>query len=440
MRFNRKKRTITMQMNILIVAAFAIAGAAGALVPSQAEEYPHFFFAEEPVNPRNTAMGCTGAALDGGGFSFYNPASIAFAKSPFIGMEFGQQGGGLSKSLIETAWMFQSWFVGAVMPVQSTDWQIANEQDMGAMSSNQMFGPTIAGGYHYGPFATGHAIMLLNERIGDYAIHAVTYSTGVIYRIIPGSLAAGASAYHYLRFDPFRSSRTGIPRGWYQSAKGLPRMVRAGVAWSDTVIEIPYTVAADIVFRDVVSDDPDYKDSTRRFMAPIGIEAWILPWIAARIGKRFNHPGDLLHIGCGLRWSSLAFNFDYALDRPPAPGADLEPKWLFGLTYSLKSPVAAKEAEHQRSSTDIKPAEVKQAPIPVEKPPVPVQPSPATQDSVQKPDTEPAVLPTAPTDTAAGPGPLQEDATPQSGADNAPADSLVVQPLPAPPADTTKPQ
>jgi hypothetical protein len=431
MRFNRKKRTITMQMNILIVAAFAIAGAAGALVPSQAEEYPRFFFAEEPVNPRNTAMGCTGAALDGGGFSFYNPASIAFAKSPFIGMEFGQQGGGLSKSLIETAWMFQSWFVGAVMPVQSTDWQIANEQDMGAMSSNQMFGPTIAGGYHYGPFATGHAIMLLNERIGDYAIHAVTYSTGVIYRIIPGSLTAGASAYHYLRLDTLRTPWTKIPRGWRRSAQGLPRMVRAGAAWNDTLYsDLPCTFTADLWYRDI-SD---------RLMVPVGAEVWMLPWIAARVGKRFNHPGDLAHVGCGIRWSSIAFDFDYSFDRPPAPGADLEPKWLFGLTYSLKSPVAAKEAEHQRSSTDIKPAEVKQAPIPVEKPPVPVQPSPATQDSVQKPDTEPAVLPTAPTDTAAGPGPLQEDATPQSGADNAPADSLVVQPLPAPPADTAKPQ
>jgi hypothetical protein len=419
-----------MQMKIVIVAAFTVAGAAGALIPSSAEEYGHFFFAEEPVNARNTAMGCAGAALDGGGFSFYNPASIALTPSPFIGIEYGIQGGGLSKSLIKTAWMFPSWFVGAALPVQSNDWQIGTEQGMGAMSSNQMFGPTIAGGYRRGPFATGHAIALLSERIGDFTMHAVTYSTGVTYRIIPGALTAGASAYHYLRLDTLKTPWTKIPRGWRQSAKGLPRMIRAGVAWNDTLFsDLPCTFTADLLYRDI-SD---------RLMVPVGAEVWMLPWIAARAGKRFNHPTDVLHVGCGIRWSSLAADFDYSFDQPPAPGADLEPKWLFGLTYSLKNPVAAKQADHRKPVADIKPAAVKQAPIPAEKPPAPVQPSPATKDSVQKPDTEPAVLPTAPTDTAI-PGPLPEEATPQSGTDPAPVDSHIVPPSPSLPADTTKPQ
>ena len=419
-----------MQMKRMITEILAVVCAAGSLMPSPAEEYGHFFFAEEPVNPRNTAMGCAGAALDGGGFSFYNPASIALTQSPFVGIEYGIQGGGLSKSLIKSAWMFPSWFVGAAMPVQSDDWQIGTEQGMGAMSSNQMFGPTLVGGYRCGPFATGHAITLLSERIGDYTMHAVTYSTGVTYRIIPGSLTAGASAYHYLRLDTLRTPWTKIPRGWRRSAQGLPRMIRAGAAWNDTLYsDLPCTFAADLWYRDI-SD---------RVMVPVGAEVWILPWIAARVGKRFNHPGDLAHVGCGIRWSSIAFDFDYSFDRPPVSGADIEPKWLFGLTYSLKSPVVAKEAEHQRSSTDTKPAEVKQAPIPADKPPAPVQPSPAMQDSVQKPDTEPAVLPAAPADTAAGPGPL-EDATPQSDADNAPVDSLTVPQPPALPADTARHQ
>jgi hypothetical protein len=403
MHFNRKRRTITMRTNILIVAVFTVAGAAGALIPSQAEDYGHFFFAEEPVSPRKSAMGGAGAALDGGGFSFYNPASIALSQSPYVGIEYGLQGGGLYKSGIETTWMFPSWFVGAALPVQSNDWQIGTEQGTGAMSSNQMFGPTIAGGYRRGPFATGHAITLLSERIGDYAMHAVTYSTGVTYRIIPGALTAGASAYHYLRFDTLRTPWTKIPRGWRRSAKGLPRMVRAGAAWTDTLYsDLPCTFAADLLYRDI-SD---------RLMVSVGTEVWILPWIAARAGKRFNHPTDVLHVGCGIRWSSLAFDFDYSFDKPPAPGADLEPKWLFGLTYSLKSPAAAKQAEYQKPAVDTKPAAVKQTPIPVENPIVPVQPSPAAQDSSQKSVApEPAALPAVPVDTDT-----------------------------APPADTTKPQ
>ena len=393
------------------------------------EENPRFFFAEEPVGPRTTAMGCVGAAIDGGGFSFYNPASIAFADAPFIGMEFGRQGGGLSKSLIQTAWMFPSWFVGAVMPVQSNDWQIGTEQGVGAMSSNQMFGPTIAGGYRYGPFATGHAIIVLNERIGEYAMHAITYSTGVTYRIIPGSLTAGASAYHFFRFDTLRTPWTKIPRGWYRSAKGLPRMIRVGVAWNDTLFsECACTFAADLC----------YRDMSDRLMVPVGAEVWILPWIAARAGKRFNHPGDLLHAGCGIRWSSLAFDFDYSFDKPPVPGADLEPKWLFGLTYSLKSSTATQPEEHQKPH-----GEAKQVPIPAEKPVVPLLSPSAVQDSSQNPvAAEPVVPPAAPADTAAVHGSLPKEAAPQSGAVPASADSLIM-PMPSSPvspADTAKPQ
>jgi hypothetical protein len=390
------------------------------------EEYPRFFFAEEPINPRTTAMGCAGAALDGGGFSFYNPASIALAGSPFVGMEFGQQGGGLSKSLIETAWMFPSWFVGIAMPVQSNDWQIGTEQEMGAISSNQMFGPTIAGGYLRGPFALGGAIMALNERIGDFAMHAVTFNTGVTWRIIPGSLTAGASAYHFIRFDTLRTPWTKIPRGWYRSAKGLPRMVRAGVAWNDTVSSgIPYTVAADLLYRDIDG----------RLIVPIGIEAWVLPSIAVRMGKKlFDRRGDLLHMGCGLRWSSLAFNFDYALDRPPVSGADLEPKWLFGLTYSVKSPAAIR-IEEQKTPL----AEEKQAPAPVEKPFAPVIHQPASQDSSKNSVLdEPQVQPAAPADTAAAPSLLPEETAPRIGASPA-TDSLFVPPSSVSPADTVKP-
>jgi hypothetical protein len=406
------------------VAGILAWGAGGA---SHAFEDPRFYFAEEPVNARNTAMGCTGAALDGGGFSYYNPASMAFVEAPFVGAEIGRQGGGLSKSLMQTAWMFRSWFVGAAMPVQSNDWQIGTEQGVGATSSNQMFGPTIAGGYRYGPLAIGNALMVMNERIGDFSMHAVTYSTGVMYRIIPGSLTAGASAFHYFRIDPLRSSTIGIPRGWYQSARGLPRMARAGAAWTDTVNDISYSAATDIVYRNL----------DERFMVPVGIEVWILPWIAARMGKRFNHPADLLHVGCGIRWSTLAFDFDYSFDRPPVPGADLEPKWIVGLTYSLKRP------EPVRQSLKTSPVAAKKHSPAVTPASGRVPSRPVEQDSVQNHIPIQVQVPSpAPADSTAGSGtahPDQGSASPPA-LPKTPVDSLSPSSSPAQPADSTQRQ
>jgi hypothetical protein len=372
-------------------------------------EYPHFFFAEEPVNPRKTAMGGVGAALDGGGFSFYNPASISLAASPFIALEFGRQGGDLSKSVIETAWMFPSWFAGVSFPVQSTDWQIGTEQGVGAMSSNQMFGPTVAGGYRRGRFATGHALTWLSERIGEYTIDAVTYSTGVTYRIIPGSLVAGASLFHYVRFDSMRTPWTRAPRGWYRDAAGLPRMVRAGVAWTDTLVsDVPVTFAADLLYRDFDS-----------LIVPLGAEVWILPSIAARMGMRlFDRRGDLFHVGCGIHWSSLNFDFDYGFARPPVKDAALEPKWLFGLTYSIPS----------RKS------------VARDKPDAPAaQKVPAVEETVPISGQKPGVMPAdslSPSGPATVPTPSPDTATSAVPVDTAQSMENVPVPMPEAPADS----
>ncbi|MBN1131362.1 MAG: hypothetical protein JXA71_20415 [Chitinispirillaceae bacterium] len=380
----------------------------------QAAEFPHFFFAEEPVNVRASSMGGVGAALDGGGFSHYNPASMALAGSPFVAVEYGQQGGGLSKSLIETAWMFPSWFAGASFPVQSTDWQTGTEQGVGAMSTNQMFGPTVAGGYQRERFATGHAFSWLSERIGDYTINAVTYSTGVTYRIIPGSLVAGASLVHYLRFDSARTPWTRAPRGWYRDAVGLPRMVRGGIAWTDTLVSgVPSTVAADLLYRDF--DD--------RLVMPTGVEVWVLPSIAARAGKRLFDPrGDLLHAGCGIRWRSLAFDFDYGFSRP-VKGATLEPKWLFGLTYSIPSRRPAESTVTTVPAADKGPVEKETIPV---APPKPAM-TPGESPSRSGQEPVPVHLP----DTAVAREPADASHAEERALPSAPADVPEVSPVPA---------
>ena len=337
-----------------------------------------FFFAEEPVSPRTVAMGSAGAALAGGGFGCYNPASVALASRPFTSVEYGQQAGGLDKSLIETAWMFRSWFAGASLVFHTTDFQESNEQGLGNMSSGQAYGATFCGGFIYNRFATGHAVMVLNERIGDYSMRAVTYSTGATYQIVPGNLTAGASMYHYLRFDTLPHRKATLPRAWYSSALGLPRMVRAGCAWRDTLPGlISYTVACDLAYRDI----------DERLMVPIGVEAWVLPNLALRLGKRFRHPGEIADFGIGLRWSSLAFDFDYSPTRPPAEGASAETKWLFGLTYSLGT---KKQEPSPVPQPPVKKGSGQQEIIPVPVPANETEPAAADTSGVLPPLDEPS--------------------------------------------------
>ena len=139
---------------------------------------------------------------------------------------------------------------------------------------------------------------------------------------------------NYLRLDTVLSPWYKTPVAWYQGAWGLPRYTRAGGSWSDTLRQaaLPFTVACDLVY----SDDYD------RFMVPLGAEAWITPYLAARMGLNINHPADKVHFGAGVRWSNIAFDFDYGLTQPVS-SAELESKWLFGLTYSLKSTMLKKE-------------------------------------------------------------------------------------------------
>ena len=63
-----------------ILVMFAVAKAGN--VPGSA----YYNFLEEAVNPRAMAMGSAGTALGAGGFSFYNPASMALRRSPFISL------------------------------------------------------------------------------------------------------------------------------------------------------------------------------------------------------------------------------------------------------------------------------------------------------------------------------------------------------------------
>jgi hypothetical protein len=261
------------------------------------------------------------------------------------------------------------------------------------MSSGQEFGPAFTAGYRYGPFASGHTITLASERIADYSMRMVTYSTGAVYAVIPGTLIAGASLMHYLRLDTVRSPISKTPRTWYRSAIGLPRTARLGIAWSDTMAgEIPFTVALDGVYRDIDRD----IDSVR-IIVPVGAEFQMLPSLFLRIGKPFNHPTEIFHAGCGIRWLSIGFDFDYGLSRL-VEGSSLEQKWLFGLTYSLpvtlSSPGSLIEKKPVKRNEQKVPVSSDTAPATAAKPVVqqPAHPKPDSVDVHAQPDSSTAVI------------------------------------------------
>jgi hypothetical protein len=304
-------------------------------------QYGEFQIGDEPPNPRVSAMGSAGTALSGKGFCFYNPASPAFAPAPFVSAEFGQLPGDMSKSMVETAWMFPQWFVGASLRVQSTDFGITTEQTSdpaGApLGSDQTMQATLTGGFTFcdGRFAFGNSLNFYHEQLYDNVLRAWTWSPGIVFRLIQDRVTLGASMLNYVRLDTVLSPWYKTPKAWYQGAWGLPRYARAGVAWTDTLRSesMPFTLACDFVYSDVYD----------RLLVPIGGELWITPYLAARAGMQINHPTDRVHFGAGVRWSNIVFDFDYGITQPVA-GADIESKWLFALTYNLKSTATQKIA------------------------------------------------------------------------------------------------
>jgi hypothetical protein len=336
-----------LQSARFIVRILAAVSTVGALTNSMLHaEYGNFTIAEEPCGPRISAMGSAGTALAGGSFNCYNPTSPAFAPSPFLAIEYGKQPGELSKSGLETAWMFKRWFVGASLRVHSTDFLFTDHRsDLDVTGpfqtgSNQALQATITGGFIIGRFASGHTLNYFREDIGgDYSQHALTYCPGVMYLLVPGKITLGASLLHYLRLDTADGPWYKAPKQWYDNVRGiLPRYARAGISWNDTLrrAAMPFTVATDFV----------YSDIYERLMVPIGAEAWILPYLAARAGVRINHPTDIAHFGFGLRLHSVGFDLDYGISRL-VQSSPTEAKWLLWFTYWLP---AMKKGEEQPAS------------------------------------------------------------------------------------------
>jgi hypothetical protein len=378
-----------------------------------AEYYGLFQVAEVPTTPRVSAMGGAGTALAGGGFGVYNPATPAFADAPFLSFEFGREPGELSKARIESSWMFPRWFAGASLQVRSADFFTTSEQTdettmFRAPSSNQAMQATITGGYIFGRLAASSSINFFQEMIGDQSWHAFTWCQGVLYELVPNSITLGASLSNYLRLDTAGSPWYTTPVAWYRSARGFPRYARAGVAWRDTVRRwaLPFTAACDFVYSDVY----------QRLMTPLGAEVWILPSLAARAGVCINHPSDIVHFGVGIQLQNMRFDFDYGISHAVS---DVEAKWMFGLTYSLKkkkieAPVHSRRENPPAVAPPKVPEPVREVPLPQpasDTSGVPVSDSNTTARAPLVPPDSAAISPASPGDSLLLPAGVRDTVT-----------------------------
>jgi hypothetical protein len=107
------------------------------------------------------------------------------------------------------------------------------------------------------------------------------------------------------------------------------------VAWTDTLKDFPYTITMDVVYRNVYDRDRSFKRNIQdRFTVPFGVEVKLLPPLAIRMGKRFNHPTEAFNFGIGLNSESLLVDASFVI---PKLVDDVELKWLTSITYKLET-------------------------------------------------------------------------------------------------------
>jgi hypothetical protein len=124
-------------------------------------------------------------------------------------------------------------------------------------------------------------------------------------------------------------------KGAWGEGEDLPMNSRLGVAWSDRIREIPYTLALDVVYRNVRDKSEGFSRRIQeRFTVPVGLEVQPLPPLFVRMGKRFNHPTEVINFGLGLKLSTLSFDASFVV---PKLVDDSQLKWLGSITYNLKT-------------------------------------------------------------------------------------------------------
>jgi hypothetical protein len=322
-----------------------------------------FQFLDNPPAPRQVALGYAGTALGGYGFASFNPASPMLADRPYLMVCASPRPFDYTIASAEGAWTFTNFFVGAA---------VANHFINGIIPSDFVNGPqyntpgsydgtavSLCVGYKKENLGLGLTVNGLQERIVTDAAYGISLSAGIAYWLIPQKLSMGAAVFHMGTTTGFLDET----KNWGQGAP-LPRSGRAGAAYTDTLFRIPYTVTADVVYRDVGNKITSGSQLANRINVPVGIEAWPIKYVALRIGKRFNYETEVVTFGAALRYAMLSLDMAFVVSSLVSD-VDFNPS--FSLTYALPQPrpeVAHVNKPGPAPAVNRPPQEQKAAPAP----------------------------------------------------------------------------
>jgi len=319
------KNAIIVILSLILIATSAV------IIHADDNRGNGFLMLEEPISPRNAAMGSAGTALGGYGFRYYNPVQPFFSldMSSYASAEFGRMPGDVNRGGIETAVLFPEWFSAVSFFSSSVDFRTSDEHGLGAMASSGMTVGALSVGYIRDNLAIGAGLSMVEDDIWVGSTYsAFALSVGLGYKLFDEKLSLGAAWMNGLGWS---RGFVGAESSWQEGK--VPMFARAGVAWTDTLFSLPYTIAADAVYRD--------EDGT--LSAPIGLEVKALPYISLRIGKRIGWETEIMSFGIGLNIDRLSFDATFI---PTVFVSDYEMKWSMGFTYTMggkRKPIPVKE-------------------------------------------------------------------------------------------------
>ena len=260
-----------------------------------------FHFLEEPINPHFIAMGTAGTAQKGKGFSYYNPAIPFLVKRSYLAVEYGQHPkADFRHPQLEGVLFLERWFFGlsfnnaSIEDIYETNFW-GNLPFYDASFSQQFINMSLNVGFsQWSDFAFALCLNGTQDRIHDEYAYAFSFSAGAVYVPIPEHLTVGLSILYLGTSTPMLGDDS---KGAWGKGESLPVNSRLGVAWSDSVRQMPYTVAFDIVYRNVRDKSDEFKKHiSDRFTFPLGAEIWVLPPLAVRVGKRINMPTEIISV------------------------------------------------------------------------------------------------------------------------------------------------
>ncbi|HUI91673.1 MAG TPA: hypothetical protein VLX68_05420 [Chitinivibrionales bacterium] len=351
-----------------------------------------FQFLDNPPAPRQIALGYAGTALGGYGFTSFNPASLMLTDRPYLMVCASPRPFDYTIASIEGAWSISNLFFGASVANHFIDGIIPADYNAvpqyntpGSYDGTDM---SLCVGYKNENLGLGLTINGLQERIVTTTAYGICLSAGIAYWLMPQKLSLGASVLNVGTTTGFLDETKNFGQG-----APLPRSGRAGAAYTDTLLRIPYTVAADVVYRDVGNKITSASQIANRLTVPVGIEAWPIKYVAIRIGKRFNYETEIINFGAALRFAMLTLDMAFVVSSL-VTDVDFNPS--FALTYSLPEPKPVAHVNKPVPAVQNAPPEQKAAPAPVPAAPVPDTLSSSNKGAGEKPapvPTDSALVP-----------------------------------------------